>query len=394
MRIGIVVQTNYPDDRQVRARKISNTFFRAGYRVVVIARNTKEKSITAQNLTYATVYRVGSFNSPFPLNFLWALQILSLARRETLDLIIARNLRIALPAIVAAQTLSVPLVLDLGENWVAIARCLSKQALHHHITRNTKLISILEKICIDLADHVWVVVEENRDRLISLGLDPNKITVVSNTPELRMHTGGKPVTAGKRSVFRMVFVGIISRTRGLDLILRSLPHVLQMDTDVEFWIVGDGEDKPRLERMVRELGIERAVKFTGWVSTDRVFDVLRHCDVGLIPHRVNDLTNTTIPNKLFDYMQARLPVLSTDMKPVKRILDETGCGWIMPDDPRGVAELILKLSKSPQTRKEMGERGMQAVLERYNWDIESEKIWQTVEKLTGSRNHSGCDGLR
>ena len=54
----------------------------------------------------------------------------------------------------------------------------------------------------------------------------------------------------------------------------------------------------------------------------------RTMDVGLVPHHADEAWNTTIPNKLFDYMAAGLPVISSDARPCARILRSTGAGLI------------------------------------------------------------------
>ena len=67
-------------------------------------------------------------------------------------------------------------------------------------------------------------------------------------------------------------------------------------------------------------------------------------DAAIIPHLKNDFTDTTIPHKLFQYMYAGLPVLSSDCLPLKRIIEETKSGSIFPsDDHQSLAKLIEKL---------------------------------------------------
>ena len=88
-----------------------------------------------------------------------------------------------MPAIVTARILGLSMIADLSENYPALATIEGKNRLQDVFTRTRALEAFFEKWTARLADHVWVVVEENRDRLINdVGIDPEKITVVSNVP--------------------------------------------------------------------------------------------------------------------------------------------------------------------------------------------------------------------
>lgn len=391
MNVGIVTQWEFPIDREVRVRKIASSLSTSGYSVFIIARKKNEE--TKQDIGYATMHRFGYFSAwykinrllsiPFPFSLFWILWIVQVGREQNFGLIIIRDLRLALPGIVAARILHIPVILDFGENFPGLVTCFGNQKLSQYITRNRGFISRLERICASIADYVWVVVEENRERLIDAGIDEAKIAIVSNTPELILSNMDRDSRYSDRSDnrFRMIFVGILDSIRGIDLILRSIPYLSEKGSDVEFIIVGDGDDKARLVSLAKTLKIEDVVKFTGWVESERVPRLIRESDVGLIPHELNELTQTTIPNKLFDYMIAGIPIVSTDMKPIRRVIESENCGFIAPNDPERIAETILRLKASPKLCILMGENGRKAVLERYNWAEDSKAILRTMKHL-------------
>jgi len=105
----------------------------------------------------------------------------------------------------------------------------------------------------------------------------------------------------------------------------------------------------------------------------------------ICPHKVCEFTNTTLPNKLFDYMLYGLAVLATDMEPVKSIVETEGCGIIIPEDPQKVAQVIVYLYNNREKIIEMGHRGRRAVLEKYNWHVESKAIVDTIKWLEDKR---------
>ncbi len=393
MNIAIVTHWRFPTDIEIRVRKIGRSLSDKGHNVFVLA---KELNIDdARNCDYCNIQGFGYFSAwpilnrllsmPIPLNILWTFWIVQVGKKERLDCIIARDLRLALPAIFAAKLLQIPIILDYGENFPAMYKSSGKQQIRHYITRNVRFAATLERTCARWAGHVWVVVEENRDRLVEMGISRTKITVLSNTPELSGIMREKAVSSfcsRSNDCFRMIFVGVVTVNRGLDLILRSIHYMLEKEGGIEFLVVGDGNDRPRLERLATSLGIGHSVNFVGWIGSEDVPNLIHKSDVGLIPHSINEHIQTTIPNKLFDYMMAGIPVVSADIRPIRRVLETEGCGLTIPDDPKEVARIILELKASPELRARMGENGRKAIQRKYNWAEESKEIFQTIGRLT------------
>jgi glycosyltransferase involved in cell wall biosynthesis len=82
-----------------------------------------------------------------------------------------------------------------------------------------------------------------------------------------------------------------------------------------------------------------------------------------------------MPQKMFEYMGAGLPVIASDFPLWRRILGETGCGlFVNPQDPRAIAQAIEYVLEHPREAEEMGRRGQEAMFERYNWDTQAETL--------------------
>jgi glycosyltransferase involved in cell wall biosynthesis len=90
--------------------------------------------------------------------------------------------------------------------------------------------------------------------------------------------------------------------------------------------------------------------------------------------------------KLFEYMLAGLAVLSANFPSLKKIIETNKCGiCIDPTSPREIAEAMKYLSEHKEETKIMGENGRKAVLYRYNWEKESEKLLKLYEELLRER---------
>lgn len=380
-KIGIVMQNDYPNPVEIRAKKFIMTFQNFfDKKPIVMCAATFGKAEHEQTSS-EIIYRF--IQSPSPINFLWTFFIIDVAKKEEVELLICSNIRIALPSIVAAKILKIPVILDLQENNSEVVTCRPKSKWMHVFTRNKRLVYLLELICAHLADVVWTVTEEMKHCVEKMGVDSKKIVVIYNVPKLEasFHLQKNAMS----DVFTLIYVGILEDMRGIDVIIRALYLVIAKDQNVHFNIIGYGDSRVMLEKLVEELDLGPYIHFLGRIQPDIVHNYLCFADIGLIPHRVNSFTNTTMPNKLFDYMASGLPVLCTDMVPVRRIVLQEQCGVIIPEKSsiENISQMILTLKSSVSNRKLMGEQGKRAVELKYNWKIESKKVVESIDTLLG-----------
>ncbi|MCM8808341.1 MAG: glycosyltransferase, partial [Candidatus Omnitrophica bacterium] len=131
------------------------------------------------------------------------------------------------------------------------------------------------------------------------------------------------------------------------------------------------------------------VEYLGYVNREKVKEIFLRSTGGMVlflpePNHVN-----AQPNKIFEYMSAGLPVISSDFPLWKEVIEGNKCGiCVNPLNPEEIAEAIKYLVNNPDKAKEMGENGRRAVLEKYNWDIESKKlieIYENLRKITNLR---------
>jgi len=405
--VGFVVQNNFPIDREVRTRRIAKALDHGLTSVVIFARNTLDdpelgeiadaRWKRTEQLPYALVRRFSWLAStpvsrlvlaPIPVNPVWMLWTLLEFYRHDVDIAISGDLMAGIPTAFAAKLLGLPMIIDVRENYVALAKVLPADSLFDRITQHERTVRTLERVTLWLADEVWVVVEERREQLVDAGVPPSKVTVVSNTPELSdEEDSGQGTAAVEHSEFgwpglTLVYVGFIKEFRGLDLLLDAIARLDEKgETDVHLAIAGDGPHKAHLEERCERLGIKGRVSFVGWIEPSQVPKFLAAGDIGVIPHTVTPLTTYTVPNKLFDYMFAGLPVLATDMAPVRRIVTEEDCGIILPQDP-STSEVITAIRQLESSGPaDLGANGYDAVNRRYNWNHDAQRVRTTVSQL-------------
>ncbi|NND24106.1 MAG: glycosyltransferase, partial [Acidimicrobiia bacterium] len=89
------------------------------------------------------------------------------------------------------------------------------------------------------------------------------------------------------------------------------------------------------------------------------------------------------PNKLFEYMQYGLPIVGSRFDLWKDIVEENYCGILVdPLNPKEISEAIKWIYDNPDEAKKMGENGMKAVKEKYNWQVEEKKLIKLYEEIS------------
>ena len=90
----------------------------------------------------------------------------------------------------------------------------------------------------------------------------------------------------------------------------------------------------------------------------------------------------SLPIKLFEYMSASLPLICSDFPLWQEIVDEYGCGFVVnPSDTEAISCAMSKIIADPLLARKMGEEGRKAIVEKYNWSIEAQKLVSLYEEL-------------
>ncbi len=391
MNVIILYKEDYPWD--IRVEKIAKSLAGMGHRVTIVCQNLKQlkRSETIGNIDIRRLPRTSgkwSFlrslvNFAFWFNPFWIRELARATPKTGRTVIIVRDLPLVLTGLlVGARRRNAKVVFDMAECYpelYASRREFSKQGLVESFLKSPSLAAVYERMAVKRVDHTFVMIEESFDRLERMGLDTGKVSIVSNTPVVTDNSTAHAIEH-EGAGLRIVYVGFMGRIRGLDLLVRAVAEFVERSdgaADIRLDIVGKGDTRAELNELVRTRKLEPYVTLHGWLEQSEVDRLMEGANVGALTYRVCRHWNSTIPNKLFDYMLAGLPVLTTEAIPIRRIVEETDCGLICRDQDAGdVAEKLLEL-RDPALRQRLGENGRKAVLEKYNWARE-ERVMQGV----------------
>jgi glycosyltransferase involved in cell wall biosynthesis len=117
------------------------------------------------------------------------------------------------------------------------------------------------------------------------------------------------------------------------------------------------------------------VQHHGFLDQPSTFRLLHNVRAGLVLFHPEPNHVEAMPQKIFEYMGAALPLIASDFPLWRQILGGTGCGILVdPCNPQAIADAIEYVLTHPAEAEQMGRRGQAAVLKHYNWDTEAEKL--------------------
>jgi phosphatidyl-myo-inositol dimannoside synthase len=193
---------------------------------------------------------------------------------QPIDLVFCGHVRMAPLAAGIARVLNVPL-------WLQV----------HGIEIFWRDLSALERRSVEWATIVTAVSRHTRRRLLQrVGIEPARVKVLPNTVESQYQPGPKPgyllerhAAGGKKVLLTVSRLDSVERYKGHDRVICTLPRLLEQHPDTIYLIVGDGDDRPRLEKLAVECGVAKNVQFTGSVPPEELPEYFRLADVFVMP---------------------------------------------------------------------------------------------------------------
>jgi glycosyltransferase involved in cell wall biosynthesis len=325
----------------------------------------------------------GIRNAPIPFSPSWYHHIATIVEREKADCLIVRDLPLAPTAIAVGRRAGIPVHYDLADIypvWFASNRP------NHPLKRllySPTAAAWLERWVFDRAATVFVVSQESLDRCVSLGVPPERVVLVGNTPanleDFRKRYPMPSELADWANSHVVLFVGNLLADRGLDFAIEAVADIRDK-MDVRLLIVGDGPEMERLSARINVGGLESHVRLLGWREHSALPPFYANSTVGILPFAATPHIRLTIANKLFDYMAAGLPVVASDVPPMRRVLEETRSGILVkPESAAAIANSLLALLSQPQVLIEMGANGRRAVATKYSWHNDASRFVRAIE---------------
>ena len=244
---------------------------------------------------------------------------------------------------------------------------------HGHVLRGyfgrlgTLLFRAIETVLARVSDRLVAVSPEVRDELVGLGVAPaSKFSVIRLGIELepRVSFDGDAGEIRRRhgiaaEAFVIGWFGRMTAVKRTDDLLSMLADVRERGIDALLLLVGDGDDRPRLEQRAHDLGLARSCLFLGY--QEDVAPWYAVCDAVVLTS-----ASEGTPVTIIEALAAGRAVVATNVGGVPDVVDECETGFLVrPGDTPAFAERLEILARDPERRGQMGREGRERMLSRY-----------------------------
>jgi glycosyltransferase involved in cell wall biosynthesis len=218
-----------------------------------------------------------------------------------------------------------------------------------------------------------------------------RTVVISNYP--REHTSAGSPKSWPERTFAVAYTGLLSDDRCIKEIVRAM-SLLPKNIPARLILAGEFCPATLSDDVANIKGWDR-VRMLGAIAPEQVGQLLSEVRAGLVLFRPDPNSLECAPNKLFEYMQAGIPVIASDFPGFRTVVHESKCGLLVnPLDLRAIAGAIEYILSHPQEAEQMGLRGREAVKARFNWDCEERKLLSLYDTLFDSRRTAQASRVR
>lgn len=260
---------------------------------------------------------------------------------------------------------------------------LTKYGVRSSRSLTIRLIELVERIAVGLADEVITPNEGFRSTFVARGYRRDRIAIVPNAPDRRVfrerEEGAAPAGTGE---FLLLFHGTLVERCGIHLAIHALPSVRAEIPNARLLVVGEGEADylERCRKLVTMLGLEDAVTFAGRLPITRIPELIHRASVGVIPN-LRTAFEIAFPQKALEFSLLRVPLAMSRLTGHQEYFAEDEAFYFEPGDAGELARRIVELHHDPEEARRRAERSLRRC-RALEWES---SYLAAVERLVGSR---------
>lgn len=234
-----------------------------------------------------------------------------------------------------------------------------------------------EGLVLRTADRVTVTTRVLGEDLVDrYGIDEESVRHLPNGVDTEAF---RPTDADRDPT--VVYAGNVGHAQDLDACVRAMSSVASPDATLR--IVGDGDTRDRLERLVAEEGLGDRVEFTGLVPRETIPEILDRAMIGVAPLKRDDTLEYAVPTKAYEYMACELPVVATGVGEVEALIEESGGGLFVENDAERLAAAFDDLLSDGERRAALGDNGRAHMVERYDRGVVARELGRILDGVVG-----------
>jgi len=366
----IIMVRSHPVNPDVRLEKEAASLSNDGYEVLLFGWDRFGNSSLREKKNGYTIRRL-RLKAPigikvvFYLPLWWIFEFFWLMS-EKWDVVHTADLDTYVPALIAAKIKRKRIVYDIFDFYTEEIP-LPKKIQH--------FLSQVDRFLMKFADIIIIPDESRRHKLENLA-DKKNILVLYNSPVDQKKTYGNQDLKRRNIKFRIFFAGVLQKDRDFATIL----NLARKNGDIQVEIAGWGECADQIKKMA---STSTFLTFSGILSYDEVLDRTMNADLLFALYNPSTPNNKfASPNKLFEAMMCKKPIVVSDGTSMSDIVRRENCGLIVPfGDIDAIEHALLSLKDDPNFCNRLGENGRKAYEQQYSWKIMEKRLLNTYNEI-------------
>ncbi len=327
-KVTLVVISDLVTDQRVH--KIATTLSKNQYDVTVIARKKKESLPLSNHLTYKAK-RFSCWFTKGKLFYLeFQIRLFCILLFHSFDILHANDLDTLLPSYLASKLKNKKLVYDSHEYFTQTPELI-------HRPKTQKVWEILEKFLVPKLKHAITV----NNILAQIYQEKYQVSfeTIYNVPFYQA------TKFQEKTEKILIYQGALNLGRGIELMMETM----KLLPDWKLWIIGKGDIENKLKSLAQN---QKNIEFLGLIRHEELKNYTLQAKIGLsLEEDLGENYRVATPNKVFDYIQALVPVIVSDLPGLKSILNSQEVGFVLKErTPEKLAELILMLENQEKYR--------------------------------------------
>jgi glycosyltransferase involved in cell wall biosynthesis len=304
---------------------------------------------------------------------------------------LARLFRRERPAVVHTHTSKAGFVGRLAARLARVPAVIHQPHGHifygYYSARRTAVFIALERAAARWSDRIVTLTERGTEEHLAHGIGRREqyVAVPSGVPTAAIGARAATRAAARtrlgisRDAFVVAALGRFVSVKGFDVLVAASPNVVAAVPETHLLLIGDGPERPQLERLAAELGVADRLHVTG-ASSD-VWSYLPAADVMAAPSR-----NEGMGRAIVEALALRIPVVGTAVGGIPAVIVDGECGRVVPpEDPVALADALVALGRDPVLRAKFAAAAV-ARAEAFSTDVANARMLAVYASLLREKN--------
>ncbi len=355
-RIVVSVTNDLVTDQRVH--KVCNTLVDMGYEVELIGRKLPNSLEFDRN--YKTTRIKLLFNKGFLFYAEYNTRLFFKLFFIKKDILLSNDLDTLLPNYLISKIFNKKLVYDSHELFTEVPELIDRPKVQKVWLAIEKLIMPKIKNCYTVSDSIANYYKN---------IYSSEFNVVRNVPYQNNNEQKGCFSFEIENKKVILYQGSVNIGRGIDLMIDAMQYV----ENAIFVIIGEGDVLEEMKQKVNELKLDNRVKFLGKISPKQLQQLTPLADLGISLEEDRGLNyRFALPNKLFDYIQAKIPVIVSDLPEMKKVIEKYDIGTILYN--RSSENLTQQIKEILDKGKQNWQNSLSKAAEELVWEKEQDKL--------------------